>query len=270
MTWPLVAGWKKNNVDNHNYLQLPSSPSYLQLPAWRWKLEYDDEATNRLEWDNTIDSIGIDIPKYPFPLVSQQMLWLPPRFRWGDFEAISYCWESDVRERKIVINETVLDVPKNLEAVLQRLRQLPDTKFGMKFWIDALCINQNDFKEKDHQVQLMRSIYTKAFAVIVLLGNSSEDSNKAINSIVDTSRFVLWDEKKWEETGKDANYLRNHLRTLPWKEILSLFSRNYWRRLWIIQELALNHNMTLFSCGDRLITRSMILRTSESTRDIRL
>jgi hypothetical protein len=39
------------------------------------------------------------------------------RFEWGDFEAVSYCWESEIRERKTVINQKVLEVPKNLESL---------------------------------------------------------------------------------------------------------------------------------------------------------
>jgi hypothetical protein len=50
---------------------------------------------------------------------------------------------------------------------------------------------------------------------------------------------------------------------LPWKALLDFLNRTYWRRLWIIQELALNHNMTFFLCGDRQLSRSMISRTCE-------
>src|SRR3982750_3710598 len=49
---------------------------------------------------------------------------------------------------------------------------------------------------------------------------------------------------------------------MPWKEDLQLLFRNYWRRLWIIQEIALNHNMTLFLCGKRQLSRKMIWRAS--------
>jgi Heterokaryon incompatibility protein (HET) len=250
----------------------------LNLPPWRWKIEHDDPATLLQEWNNTMEAIGIDTaecPLIPRPIhltmndtprpktpTLQQELNLTPRFQWGDFEAISYCWESEVREKKIIVNSTVFEVPKNLEALLQRLEQLPDAKSGMKFWVDALCINQGDVKEKNHQVQLMQSIYTKAFAVIIWLGEAGEESEKAIEFISSINCFTLGDEESnWEST-QEGHHLRDLTAALPWKPLLDFFSRGYWRRLWIIQELALNHNMSLFLCGKHQLSRSMILRTS--------
>jgi hypothetical protein len=57
--------------------------------------------------------------------------------------------------------------------------------------VDALCINQSDFNEKNHQVKLMQSIYSKAFAVIVWLGDAADDSDKAIRFISTITRFTL-------------------------------------------------------------------------------
>jgi hypothetical protein len=189
---------------------------------------------------------------------------LVPRFQWGDFEAMSYCWESDIRERKIVLNNALFDVPKNLEVMLQRLRALPDSKVGMRFWIDALCINQGDIEEKNNQVRLMQEIYLSAFAVIVWLGDTAEGSDDAVEFILSVTEYGLGKEnveagyvRSIPLKGRKLQVLNRHL---PWKELFSLFTRNYWRRLWIIQELALNHNMTLFMCGDRHISRSMIQR----------
>ena len=186
-----------------------------------------------------------------------------PRFRWGDYEAISYCWKSDVRDRKVVINHTIFEVPKNLEALLQRLRRLPDTRSGMKFWVDALCINQSDVNEKNHQVKLMQSIYSKAFAVIVWLGDATEDNDKAIEFISSITHLTLAEEgtfDPWSGQVKETLSLREEFSVLPWAALFSFFSRSYWQRLWIIQELALNHNMSLFLCGEKQLSRNMILR----------
>ena len=130
-----------------------SSSFHLKLPVWRWVDEHD-KAPSSLERDDILETIEIDSSKYlssshSVHVTSTQPesravsplteFWLVPRFKWGEFEVVSYCWESEVREREIVINQEVLEVPKNLEALLQRIRRLPDAKSGMKFWIDALC-----------------------------------------------------------------------------------------------------------------------------------
>lgn len=247
----------------------PSS-SHLQLPVWRWADEHD-KAPNIFERDNHTEVIENgsskssgsphavhDTSTQPeFRAASPPMeLCLISRFTWGDFEAVSYCWESEVRERKIVINQEVLEVPKNLEALLQRIRRLLDAKSGMKFWIDALCINQSDIYEKNHQVKLMQTIYTKAFAVVVWLGKGTEDGAKAIEFVSSMSHCAPGQ----KEEARGENGIPSWF---PWVPLVEFFSLAYWRRLWIIQELALNHHMSLFLCGERELSRRMILRTSE-------
>ncbi|PQE26581.1 heterokaryon incompatibility -domain-containing protein [Rutstroemia sp. NJR-2017a BBW] len=194
-----------------------------------------------------------------FPLI--------PRFQWGDYEAISYCWESDIREKEIYVNGTLFQVPKNLEALLRKLRALPDSRTGMKFWVDALCINQDNIEERNNQVKLMNSIYTQAFAVIVWLGEDLHESEKAIDFMASVSRSNLDGEDaviRFGEHWKESHTRRtSEFLALPWNSLLSFFDRTYWRRLWIVQELALNHNMTLFLCGKRQISRSMLLHTCE-------
>jgi hypothetical protein len=47
---------------------------------------------------------------------------------------------------------------------------------GEYLWADALCINQSDTPEKNHQVPLMRHIYGHSSRVIMWLGDASADS----------------------------------------------------------------------------------------------
>ncbi|PVH69950.1 hypothetical protein DL98DRAFT_149793 [Cadophora sp. DSE1049] len=111
----------------------------------------------------------------------------------------------------------------------------------------------------------MKTIYSKAFAVIVWLGDAANDSGKAIDFMASITQFTLGEEDDdpldlWEDAGI-GEHRRKAFSELPWKSLIDFFNRTYWRRLWIIQELALNHNMTLFLCGDRQFSRSMIIRT---------
>jgi hypothetical protein len=56
--------------------------------------------------------------------------------------------------------------------------QGPDAR--IPFWIDALCISQDNDSEKSHQVRLMKQIYLQAYKVLVWLGPPSEDSELAL------------------------------------------------------------------------------------------
>lgn len=116
----------------------------------------------------------------------------------------------------------------------------------------------------------MQSIYSRPFAVIVWLGEAAEESERAIDFMAEMTRYSLCYGKSWERGGYkrevDDNFvgqLEEQLPEMPWKALLSFLSRTYWQRLWIIQELALNHNMTLFLCGERQLSRDMIRRACE-------
>jgi hypothetical protein len=95
---------------------------------------------------------------------------LTSRFRWGDFEALSYTWGEENLDGRVIVDGKLHQVHKNLEAALRKLRALPETQHGMKYWIDALCINQADVQERNIEVRRMRNLYAKAWSVVVWLG----------------------------------------------------------------------------------------------------
>lgn len=45
-------------------------------------------------------------------------------------------------------------------------------------WVDATCVDQENFQERSHQVGLMRDIYTKAAQVLIWLGEASKKIDK--------------------------------------------------------------------------------------------
>lgn len=93
-------------------------------------------------------------------------------------------------------------------------------------WVDALCINQEDIREKESQIPRMRKIYECAERVIVWLGPSTPEMRAAYQSI--KSNPVLL---KPENSRKKEN-----------QEIIQEFGRGFfesawWTRLWVIQEV---------------------------------
>jgi hypothetical protein len=69
------------------------------------------------------------------------------RFAWGDYEALSYAWGDRAQVTHIWLNGSLKEVSSDLEAGLRALHCLPETQLGMHYWIDALCINQEDILE---------------------------------------------------------------------------------------------------------------------------
>lgn len=127
---------------------------------------------------------------------------------------------------------------QELFDVLATAKTLPEIR--PVYWIDALCINQQDGAERNHQVQQMGDIYSKADLVVSWLGKCSEDLAADIPEIY---RNVM--------TRKYFSSDTNHSHRLVNKkksEFLRLTSENpYWSRAWITQEmkLARRHTMVL-------------------------
>jgi hypothetical protein len=100
------------------------------------------------------------------------------RYIWGDFEALSYTWGDQSDAREILENEIHRDVSRNLEEALRVLRNLQ-----MCYWVDSLCIDQNNEEERNEQVKRMKEIYSRARAVIVWLGQEEKEDRNAVQTM---------------------------------------------------------------------------------------
>jgi hypothetical protein len=107
-------------------------------------------------------------------------------------------------------------------------------------WVDAICINQNDIRERSEQVSIMGKIYQLANEVVVWLGSEKENSKIAIDFI--TSHVAI--------QGKSllSDLSVNHDHAIPFRAILDLTKRGYWQRAWIIQEVFQARKITIH-CG---------------------
>nr|POE76713.1 heterokaryon incompatibility protein 6, or allele [Quercus suber] len=89
-----------------------------------------------------------------------------PLFNAVPYRALSYCWGSSNRTKRIIINQRSIDITESLFAALRKLRQ--NTYFTV-LWADAICINQDDEDEKRRQLKKVASIYRQAANVEVYL-----------------------------------------------------------------------------------------------------
>lgn len=147
------------------------------------------------------------------------------------YDALSYTWGPSYSVCSITLNGSPFHVTRGLEAVLRRLR-LPNTT--RRLWVDAICINQNDEDERGEQVRLMREIYTHAKEVIIWLGDSSDDSDTAMEFL--TLASGMSDMKEWLKQSIKQTAEGSFKR--EWRAIFLMLGRNYWKRVWIVQEIA--------------------------------
>lgn len=137
------------------------------------------------------------------------------------YEALSYTWadlDGDKRNcMPIYIGKhfDVLLVTKNCESALRRLRKRSDRLL----WIDSICIDQNNSRERSAQVTHMDKIYSIASRVLIYLGEPSSGPGEALTA-VNTCASP-------SDTQNDAAFL------------VELAKRPYFKRLWVIQEVGL-------------------------------
>jgi hypothetical protein len=153
------------------------------------------------------------------------------------YKALSYAWGDPSLTLPIFINGKTHHVTANCHAALLRLRETGERCM----WIDAICINQEDDKEKSTQVALMRDIYHFADEVIVWLGRAQaerspndEQDEKKVMAMINTFRL--------EPFNDGASFLRY---ALPfgrdvgwgsWTKLNELFKHHWFSRLWAHQE----------------------------------
>jgi hypothetical protein len=143
-------------------------------------------------------------------------------------------------------------VTENLEAALYFIRDTLDLAgAGLKVWIDAICIQQTDQDEKIYEIRRMKSIYGGSLGVIVHLGPQREDTDLAVDSLKRIASQVY---DRISE-GKDSPPLSRENTSESTRKLyislVRLFCQPYWRRLWILQELAMSDANTTFGYGAR-------------------
>jgi len=110
------------------------------------------------------------------------------------FEAVSYVWGNSVLAEKVLCDysSSHLRVTTSLLEVLRRLATLPSGPAGRaSYWIDGVCINQEDLEERSDQVQKMANIYRRAARVHVFLGAFDSRHSGILESKWFTRRWVI-------------------------------------------------------------------------------
>jgi hypothetical protein len=116
------------------------------------------------------------------------------------------------------------------------------------YWIDALCINQDDLDEKTEQVQRMWQIYENAGLVIIWLGPEDENTVKAFRVLLMVELKVL-PLALQQGSSKEAVKKMESPSLEDAAAVARLTHNEYFKRVWIVQEL-LNTQCPLLVSGD--------------------
>ena len=172
------------------------------------------------------------------------------------YQALSYEWgppDAGVPPSRVLLNAHEVSTTPNLRLALQHLEK------GLAYWIDALCIDQSNDKERGHQVRLMTDIYRHASAVVVWLGLEGAKSDRGINFLHEVSNVM----KKRKDGSKFRDWLPDWLREtltnseyeMSWEGLREIIRRSYWSRLWVIQEVVVpsRPDQVFLLCGAKKV-----------------
>jgi hypothetical protein len=142
---------------------------------------------------------------------------------------------TDEKKFLVICNEDhEILVTKSLRAFLRRAQESPDLR-NKRFWIDAICMNQEDTEEKTAQIQLMTKIYSRAQTVLMWLGEDDEFTEKGFDLIRELG------------TNRQPPVIAN----AKWLAAGKVFQRSYFSGAWVIQEVILGSDGgdVLVLCG---------------------
>lgn len=159
------------------------------------------------------------------------------------YDALSYMWGDPSPADAIYIRRRSLPIAANLSAALRHIRE-PDLRDTI-IWVDAMCINQRDQAERNQQVSMMRNIYKQASTVRIWIPGVVGPADPAVlrlqqmNSTSTTKDF-----------GDDPDL---------WLPLTPLFQHQYWKRVWIQQEVV-NASKLQLHCGNVVVSHDALLQ----------
>ena len=151
--------------------------------------------------------------------------------------ALSYTWGTERPLIAININNKSFLVRRNLWTLLSAIKYGAPRNLDvnvkeeeglcledMYFWVDQICIDQKSTVERNHQVEMMRSIYQSAISTVIWLGPKSDIP------------------------GSDEIIRHITVEGAPIPAKLDFYNHPYWKRLWIVQEIMYSRQLIIM-CG---------------------
>ncbi|KAH8763750.1 heterokaryon incompatibility protein-domain-containing protein [Diaporthe sp. PMI_573] len=235
--WTHLAGNETRCWENHNNSQKSDDgPLYAPLDEGRNEIRV-------LKVSRPIQN-GADAFQADLVCVSldEDPAYLALSYAWGDTSVVGYfASHRGSQGRRIPYNKGIFDITNNILA--------PGTTLYL--WIDALCINQEDLSERASQVAMMGTIFAQARQVIAFIGEADEISTTAMDFILRTVNCICAHGSISKSgTAPTLTTLLSEIGPAPrdCESIRGLISRRWFRRFWVVQEIALGNDPVLV-CG---------------------
>ena len=148
------------------------------------------------------------------------------------YVAVSHRWDAlGAPQEMILIDGGLFPVSRSLHKLLLAKRHNLHPRY---FWIDSICINQEDKGEKSRQVGLIRHIFEEAESTLCWLGDAPH-AKEAFELIYQINRT---------NTIERFSKLCNESKP-GWEELKKLVSNDFFNRVWIVQEISVSKSQVL-------------------------
>ncbi|KAK3643753.1 hypothetical protein LTR56_010059 [Elasticomyces elasticus] len=223
-----------SNVTSHN-------PA-LRLDGWRHEVA-----------PNTADSLSSTIGSFHFagpPLQDLDEIRVVILERSGDllrlsfvviatdsvrpYYALSYAWGPINADGSHLTAASELDgrpvrVTQHLRSAFERLAQHHGTATECAIWCDAICIDQTDVTERNHQVAMMGTIFARAQSVLIWLGDKQTDPWFFAKPVLTCVRGAH----------DNLSLLYTNVTDVPQQPLRVILQDPYFTRRWVIQEVVM-------------------------------
>lgn len=168
------------------------------------------------------------------------------------------------RRHHIICDGRLMKVTSNLRDALHMLANSISMPLMPKtptyYWVDALCVDQQNVLERNTQVARMADIFHKASSVVVWLGREDEYTADALEVIQKVSAIP---EDDWSSVAYTSFYdsagmprsLKPDLTYHNWLGFIALINRPWFRRAWVSD--VIDSSLPMLKCpgGARDLTR---------------
>ena len=163
------------------------------------------------------------------------------------YDSLSYVWgqEGIEQNRPVKLKHKssksiyTIHVTNSVESAIKQICQ---DSHDRALWIDQICINQDDRKEKSKQIRMMAKIYELSSVVIIWLGIKSERSDEAMGYL----REIV---EAFDSGQTPSGYAYQSKRA---QAVYALLKRPWFERAWTLQEAA-NARECKVLCGTEII-----------------
>ena len=150
-------------------------------------------------------------------------------------------------------------------------------------WIDAICINQDDLKEKSEQVLGMKEIFASASLVIVWLGAATPATNVAVDmfnafpgsvsfmALAARHKYRINNEQRQKLVKRSPqfeNFIEFDIIPSLLRVVHFLMTKEWWYRAWVLQEFCAGKE-ACFACGSKKLRLAIFHNTIMSLNTLR-